>query len=151
MNEYVREYAKIENRARRRGSFLLTYAPWIALLAALSIFGRVWSQTNAVRLVEEVARLSSEERELLLAQEEHKRTLVRLSSRERIASFARERLKMDYPGEEEVAFLPVAAPTETVEPPGPIRVERPEKSLMTFLERRLRGAVDQQAYARSSM
>ncbi len=151
MNEYVREYVKIETRARRRGNFVLTYGPWVLLLAAASIFGRVWTQTQAVRLVEELTRLKQEERELAVAQEDHKRALVRLSTRERIALMARESLHMDYPAEGEVLFLPVAASPEPGPDVRPRRLERPESGLASFLKEHLRGAVNQEAYALSTM
>ena len=151
MNEYVREYAKIETRARRRGSFVLTYAPWVVLLAAGAIFGRVWNQTQAVRLVEELTRLKQEERELLLAQEDHQRELIRLTTRERISQVAREDLRMDYPAEQEIVFLPVAAATESPERPRARRLERPESGFVTFFKNRLRGIVNQDAYALGTM
>jgi cell division protein FtsL len=151
MNEYVREYVKIETRARRRGNFLLTYGPWVLLLAAVSIFGRVWTQTQAVRLVEELTRLKQEERELNLAQEEHNRVLVRLTTRERIAQVARESLSMDYPAEGEVMFLAVPASPEPRKDARPRRLRQPESGLAGFLEEHLRGAVNQEAYALSTM
>lgn len=151
MNEYVREYTKIESRARRRGSFLLNYAPWLVLLTAAAIFGRVWNQAQAVRLVEELAELRQEEHELLLARAEHERALVRLSTRERLAQVARRELRMDYPSEREVVFLAVPAPPEPRERRMPRRVERPESGFAGFLKDRLRGVVHREAYALSTM
>lgn len=151
MNEYVREYAKVERRARRRGSFLVTYAPWLVLLAAGSIFGRVWTQTQAVTLVEELARLKLEERETLLEQEERARALVGLATRQRIAHVARQRLGMDYPAQGEVVFLPVPAAAEPPAPARPRRIEPPENGLVAFLRGRLQGLVNQDAYALSTM
>jgi cell division protein FtsL len=151
MNEYVREYVKIESRARRRGNFALTYGPWVLLLAAASIFGRVWTQTQAVRLVEELTRLKQEERELTLAQDDHERALVRLSTRERIAQVARESLRMDYPAEGEVVFLPVAASPEPPEAEDPRHAALSERGLADFLKAQLRGAVNREAYALSTM
>ena len=151
MNEYVREYAKIERRARRRGNFLLTYAPWLVLLAGGAIFGRVWNQTQAVRLVEELAELKQEERELLLAQEEHRRAIVALGTRERIADVARRDLEMDYPAEGDVVFLPVAGAPEAPDAPPARRLARPESGLAAFLKSRLRGAAHREAYALDTM
>jgi cell division protein FtsL len=151
MNEYVREYVKIETQARRRGNFLLTYGPWVLLLAALAIFGRVWTQTQALRLVEELTRLKQEERELTLAREEHKRVLVQLTTRERISAVAREDLHMEYPAEGEVTFLPVAVAPEPREEAVPRRLRRPESGLAGFVQEHLRGVVNQEAYALSTM
>jgi hypothetical protein len=151
MNEYVREYAKIEKRARRRGNFLLTYAPWLVLLTAAAIFGRVWTQTQAVRLVEQLGELKQEERDLRLAREEHERALVRLTTRPRLARVARERLGMDYPDEQEVVFLPVAASPERVPPPAPPRAEPAESGFVAFLKSRLQGVVGGEAYALDAM
>ena len=151
MNEYVREYAKIENRARRRGSFLLTYAPWLVLLAVASIFGRVWNQTQAVRLLEELAALKAQERELLLVREDHERAVVRLTTRERVARLARRQLSMDYPAERDVVFLPVAGAPETPPRPAARRPARPETGFAAFLKSRLRGVVNREAYALGTM
>jgi cell division protein FtsL len=151
MNEYVREYVKIETRARRRGSFVLTYGPWVLVVAAGSIFGRVWTQTQAVRLVEELAVLAREERELTLAEEEHKRARVALTTRERIAQVARQDLRMDYPDEAEVVFLPVDASPEAPEAPRPHRPRPPDGGLAAFLKEHLRGVVNQEAYALDTM
>jgi cell division protein FtsL len=151
MNEYVREYAKIEKRARRRGSFVLTYGPWVLLLVGGSIFGRVWTQTQAVRLVQELTRLKQQERELVLGQEEQKRALVSLTTRERIARVARTELEMDYPAEGEVVFLPVAASPEASAPLAPRRLDQPESGFAAFLKEHLRGVVNQEAYALSTM
>jgi hypothetical protein len=151
MNEYAREYAKIELRARRRASFLLTYAPWIVLLTAGAIFGRVWSQTQALRLVEELASLKQEERELLLQRDEHERALVQLSTRARIAVVAREELGMEYPASTDVVLLPVAAPAEEHASAAPRRLERPATGLLAFLQDRLRGIVSRDAYAFGAM
>lgn len=151
MNEYAREYARIESRARRRGSFLLTYAPWIVLIAAGSIFGRVWNQTQAVRLIDELAGLKREERELLREREEHARSLVRLTTRERIAQVARDGLGMEYPAEDEIVFLPVAGGREVPPPAGPRRLDRPDEGILDFVRERLRGIVSQEAYALERM
>ncbi len=151
MNEYVREYAKVERRALRRGRFLVTYAPWLVLLAAASIFGRVWTQTQAVRLVDEVTRMKAEERETLLAREERERRLVGLTTRERIADVAREELRMDYPTEGEVVFLPVPAAAQPAAAARPRRIAPRENGLVAFLRGRLQGLVNQDAYALSTM
>jgi len=151
MNEYVREYVKIESRARRRGNFLLTYGPWVLLLAALSIFGRVWTQTQGVRLVEELTQLKQQERELALTLEEHERAVVQLTTRERISAVAREGLHMDYPAEGEVTFLPVAVPPEPRADAIPARLPRPASGLAGFVREHLRGVINQEAYALSTM
>jgi cell division protein FtsL len=151
MNEYVREYTAIESRARRRGNFLLTYAPWLLLLAAAAIFGRVWNQTQAVRLVDELSLLKAEEREQLLIKEEHQRALTRLTTRERIAQVAREQLGMGYPSEQEVVFLPVPAAAEKAVPAPRPRLEQPASGFEAFLKERLRGIVNREAYALSTM
>ncbi|MFN2431910.1 MAG: hypothetical protein ABR599_03670 [Gemmatimonadota bacterium] len=151
MNEYVREYAKVERRARRRGSFVLVYVPCLVLVAAAAIFGRVWTQTQAVARIEELTALQDEERELRLVQQEHGRALVGLTTRERLAGFARERLGMEYPAERDVVFLPVAGAPEAAEPLPPRRLEPPSSGLVAFVEEHLRGLVNRDAYALSTM
>jgi hypothetical protein len=146
MNEYARAYARVERRARRRGSFVLNYVPWLLALAAAAIFGRVWTQARAVELVEEIAALGAEERELALAGEDARRRLVALTTRERISREARERLGMTYPDESDVVFLPVAASPEPARRPQPGDPAAPP-GLAGFLEERLRGLVSEEAYA----
>lgn len=147
MNEYVREYAKVERRARRRGSFLLVYAPWVVLLAGAAVFGRIWTQTQAVALVGELAALQAQARELATAQAEHQRTVVGLSTRGRLARIAREDLGMSYPDQREVVFLPVPGAGAT-EPAVEARRLAPEPGgLAARLQERLRGLVSRDAYA----
>lgn len=146
MNEYANAYARVERRARRRGSFVLNYVPWLLALAAAAIFGRVWTQARAVELVEEIAALSDEGRELSLAGEESRHRVVALTTRERIAREARTRLGMSYPDESDVVFLPVAASPEPAQRPTPGEPAGPP-GLAGFLEERLRGLVNEEAYA----
>ncbi|MBA2565405.1 MAG: septum formation initiator family protein [Gemmatimonadetes bacterium] len=151
MNEYVRAYTRIESRAERRGSFARLYAPWLVLLTAAAIFGRVWNQTQAVRLADELTRLQTEERELLQTREEHERALIGLTTRERIARVAREDLGMSYPSEQEIVFLAVPGNAAVAEQEAPRRVERPPGGFVEFLAERLRGVVNREAYALSTM
>lgn len=151
MNEYVREYAKVERRARRRGSFLLIYAPWLLVAAVGAIFGRVWTQTRAVELVEEVATLRAQERELQTTNDELGRSLVELTTRERVSRAARESLQMVYPREDQVVFLQVEAPPEPQERTQPRRLAPAPTGLAAFVRERVRGLVNRDAYALGAM
>ena len=121
------------------------------LLSALAIFGRVWNQTQAVRLVDELAALKKGERELVLEQEEQRRELLRLTTRERVAEVARHQLRMEYPTENEVVFLAVPGVAEAEVRSAPRRDSAPDEGFTAFFRKRLRGVVSREAYAISTM
>ncbi|MBW3660840.1 MAG: hypothetical protein KY397_04315 [Gemmatimonadetes bacterium] len=127
MNVYVREYQKIERRARRRDSFALRYLPIVLALAGAVVVGKIYLQSVAIEWSHGVIAKMEAVRDLEVANEELRRSIASLTTRERIAREAADRLGMVTPTETDVVWLPVldrssrqAAPApEAMPAPGP--------------------------------
>lgn len=48
MNVYVREYQRIERKARRRDSFTLRYLPIVLALAGAVVVGKIYLQSMTI-------------------------------------------------------------------------------------------------------
>lgn len=107
MNVYVREYQKIERKARRRDSFLVRYLPIVLLLAGGVVVGKIYLQSVAIEWSNRVVERRQVARDLELQNEDLKRTIAALSTRERVARVAGESLGMVTPTEDDVVWLPV--------------------------------------------
>lgn len=126
MNAYVREYAKIERRTRRRDSFMLSYLPPLLLLAAVVVVGKIYVQSVAIRWSDRVVELREQAREMELENAEHVRSIAALETRERITADATARLDMVAPREDDVVWLPVARRGPEAAPPrAPAGDDRP--------------------------
>ena len=107
MNAYVREYKKIERRARRRDNFLIRYLPIVLLAAGGAVVGKIYLQSVTIEWTDRVVRRNAVARELALGNDEMRRALAALTTRERVAQDAGDRLGMVVPTEEDIVWLPV--------------------------------------------
>ncbi|MDX1624136.1 MAG: hypothetical protein R3199_09150 [Gemmatimonadota bacterium] len=107
MNAYVREYRKIERRARRRDNFLLRYLPIVLMLAGVVVVGKIYLQSLAIDWSRRTMERKDVVRDLELRNDELRRTIAGLSTRERLTREAGERLGMVSSTEESIVWLPV--------------------------------------------
>lgn len=107
MNVYVREYQKIERRSRRRESFVVRYLPILLVLAGVTVVGKIYTQSLAIAWSSRVIALNETARDLELENADLERTIASLTTRDRVARVAGERLGMVVPTEEDVLWLPV--------------------------------------------
>lgn len=105
---YVREYRKIERRARRKDNFLLRYLPIVLALAGVIVVGKIYLESMAIEWSHRVVERKTVARDLELRNEELRRSLAALTTRERVAREAGERLGMVALGEKDIVWLPVA-------------------------------------------
>lgn len=108
MNAYVHEYQKIERRARRRERFLVRYLPALLLIAGSVVVGKIYLQSVAIEWSHRVMERKTLARELQLQNEDLERAIAGLTTRDRVARAAAERLGMVAPSEEDIVWLPVA-------------------------------------------
>ena len=111
MNVYVREYQKIEHRTRRRDSFALRYLPFLLLIAAAVVVGKIYVQSVALEWSRQVVAMQQEARDLELQNEDLVRSIAALTTRERVTRDAAGELGMIAPSGEEVVWLPVVEPS----------------------------------------
>lgn len=107
MNVYVREYQKIERRARRKESFALRYLPVVLALAGAAVVGKIYLQSVAIEWSHSVMERREAVRDLEVANEDIRREIAALTTRERVTREAGERLGMVAPAEKDVLWLPV--------------------------------------------
>jgi cell division protein FtsL len=107
VNTYVREYQKIERRARRRDNFLIHYLPTLLLLLGGVVVGKVYTQSVAIRWTHNLLELKQTVRDLEQENAELQRSMVTLSARERVAREAGEKLGMIARTEADIVWLPV--------------------------------------------
>ncbi|HUP18560.1 MAG TPA: hypothetical protein VM778_01255 [Gemmatimonadota bacterium] len=108
MNAYVHEYQKIERRVRRRENFLIRYLPALLVIAGSVVVGKIYLQSVSIEWSHRVMERKAEAREIELRNEELVRAIAGLTTRDRVAREAAERLGMVAPSEEDVVWLPVA-------------------------------------------
>ncbi len=108
MNAYVHEYQKIERKARRRERFLVRYLPALLLIAGSVVVGKIYLQSVAIEWSHRVMERKTLARELQLQNEDLERAIAGLTTRDRVARAAAERLGMVAPSEEDIVWLPVA-------------------------------------------
>lgn len=108
MNAYVQEYQKIERRARRRDNFLLRYLPIVLALSGVVIIGKIYLQSIAIDWSRQVMDQKEVAHDLRLENEELRRTIAGLTTRDRLARDAGLRLQMVASTEEDIVWLPVA-------------------------------------------
>ncbi len=107
MNAYVREYRKIEDRTRRRDNFVLRYLPILLLVAGAVVVAKIYTQSIEIRWSRQVMEEKQAARDLDLQNQDLRRTLASLSTRERVTHDAGRRLGMVAPREKDVVWLPV--------------------------------------------
>ena len=107
MNVYVREYQKIEKRSRRRDSFFLRYLPILLLVAGAAVVGKIYAQSVALAWSARVIHLQQRARDLDLHNAELERAIATLTTRERVARDAGERLGMVVPTEGDILWLTI--------------------------------------------
>jgi cell division protein FtsL len=108
VNAYVHEYQKIERKARRRENFLVRYLPALLVIAGSVVVGKIYLQSVAIEWSHRVMERKELAREIELRNEELVRAIAGLTTRDRVAREAAERLGMVAPSEEDVVWLPVA-------------------------------------------
>ena len=107
MNVYVREYQKIERRSRRRDNFLVRYLPILLVLAGAAVMGKIYAQSVAIEWSARVVERKGTARDLELQNADLERAIATLTSRERVAREAGERLGMVVPTEQDLLWLTV--------------------------------------------
>lgn len=107
MNAYVHEYQKIERKARRRSNFVFRYLPTLLLIAGAVVVGKIYLQSVAIEWSHQVMEQKTLARELELENEDLERSIAGLTTRDRVARAATERLGMVAPSEEDIVWLPV--------------------------------------------
>lgn len=107
MNVYVREYQKIERKARRRDSFALRYLPIVLALAGAVVVGKIYLQSMTIEWSHQVMAKKEVVRDLEIGNEELRRSIASLTTRERVVRDAGQKLGMVAPGEEDVVWIPV--------------------------------------------
>lgn len=107
MNAYVSEYRKIETRTRRRDNFLLRYLPILLLLLGAAVIGKIYTQSVSIRWSHRVIELKNDARDIELQNEDLTRAIAALTTRERVARDASERLGMIIPTKDDIVWLPV--------------------------------------------
>lgn len=134
MNVYVREYQKFERRSRRRESFFLRYLPILLLLAGIAVVGKIYAQSIALAWSERVIQLNQNARDLELQNASLERSIATLTSRERVAREAGDRLGMVVPTEEDVLWLTVLDNGSPREPDGPAAPSNPKSVVRDWLD-----------------
>lgn len=107
MNVYVREYQKIERKARRRDSFALRYLPIVLFLAGAAVVGKIYLQSMTIEWSHRVMAKKETVHDLEVANEELRRSITSLTTRDRVVREAGERLGMVAPNENDVMWIPV--------------------------------------------
>lgn len=118
MNVYVREYQKIERRSRRRESFLVRYLPILLVLGGVAVVGKIYAQSLVIAWSSRVIEHNATARDLELHNASLERAIASLTSRERVAREAGDRLGMVVPTEEDVLWLTVLDRNGLSEPAG---------------------------------
>jgi hypothetical protein len=107
VNVYVREYQKFERRSRRRETFLVRYLPILLVLAGTAVVGKIYAQSVAIAWSERVIARNQDARDLEQQNADLERSIVALTSRERVVRDAGERLGMVVPAEDDLLWIPV--------------------------------------------
>jgi len=107
LNVYVREYQKIERRSRRWDSFLVRYLPILLLLTGAAVVGKIYAQSVAIAWSGRVIERKDAARDLELQNADLERAIATLTSRERVAREAGDRLGMVVPTEQDVLWLTI--------------------------------------------
>lgn len=134
MNVYVREYQKFERRSRRRESFFLRYLPILLVLAGVAVVGKIYAQSVALAWSARVVQLNQNARDLELQNASLERAIATLTSRERVAREAGDRLGMVVPTEDDVLWLTVLDTGSPRKPDGPAEPSDPKSVIGHWLD-----------------